>query len=109
MVRHKILKNDQIRYDESIVWCQDYDLYIRIAEKAASGVVDTVTDLVSLPRCRHDPVDASSTSLGVSGPNQTKGFVLSLVPRCFDWGLISIGQRSTLSRARVQAQTETQL
>ena len=43
MVRREVFETYQIRYDESIVWCQDYDIYIRIAEKAAFGVVDTVT------------------------------------------------------------------
>jgi glycosyltransferase involved in cell wall biosynthesis len=43
MVRRQIFDQYEIRYDESIVWCQDYDIYIRIAEKAAFGVVDAPT------------------------------------------------------------------
>ena len=43
MVRRDVFQNYQIRYDESIIWCQDYDLYIRIAEHVAFGVIDTDT------------------------------------------------------------------
>lgn len=43
MVRREVLERNKIRYDESIVWCQDYDIYIRIAEQATFGLVDTPT------------------------------------------------------------------
>jgi glycosyltransferase involved in cell wall biosynthesis len=43
MVRREIFETYHIRYDESIVWCQDYDIYIRIAERTAFGVIDVVT------------------------------------------------------------------
>jgi glycosyltransferase involved in cell wall biosynthesis len=43
MVRREVFEKNRIRYDEAIVWCQDYDIYIRIAEQASFGVVDTVT------------------------------------------------------------------
>jgi len=42
MVRREAFENDHIRYDESIIWCQDYDVYIRIAEQTAFGVIDAV-------------------------------------------------------------------
>ena len=41
MVRRDVFENYHIRYDESLVWCQDYDIYIRIAEKVAFGVIGT--------------------------------------------------------------------
>jgi hypothetical protein len=43
LVRRQVFDTHQIRYDESIVWCQDWDIYIRIAAKAMYGVVDTPT------------------------------------------------------------------
>ncbi len=43
MVRREVFETHSIRYDESIVWCQDYDIYIRIAEKAAFGLIETAT------------------------------------------------------------------
>lgn len=43
MVRQQILETHRICYDESIVWCQDYDLYIRLAEKTSFGLVEGVT------------------------------------------------------------------
>lgn len=43
MVRRDAFESYDIRYDESIVWCQDYDVYIRLAEHVAFGVVDAVT------------------------------------------------------------------
>jgi len=43
MVRRGVFEIYDIKYDEAIVWCQDYDLYIRIAEYAPFGVIDTVT------------------------------------------------------------------
>ncbi len=41
MVRKRALEQNHIRYDESIVWCQDYDLYLRLAEKCKFGYVDS--------------------------------------------------------------------
>lgn len=43
LVRRQIFDIHQIRYDESIVWCQDWDIYIRIAAETKYGVVDTPT------------------------------------------------------------------
>ena len=43
MVRREILERHQLRYDESIIWCQDHDIYIRIAEKTHFGVIENVT------------------------------------------------------------------
>ena len=43
MVRRDVIGDRNIQYDESIVWCQDYDIYIRIAEYATFGVIDAVT------------------------------------------------------------------
>jgi len=43
LVRRQILNDHQIRYDESIVWCQDWDFYIRLAEKTAFGFVESAT------------------------------------------------------------------
>jgi len=43
MVRREVLDKYQIQYDDSIVWCQEYDLYIRIAEEVPFGVVGTPT------------------------------------------------------------------
>jgi glycosyltransferase involved in cell wall biosynthesis len=42
MVRKSALEKYSIRYDESIVWCQDYDLYLRLAEKCSFGYVDSL-------------------------------------------------------------------
>jgi len=35
LVRRQILDQFQIRYDEAIDWCQDWDFYIRLAEKTS--------------------------------------------------------------------------
>lgn len=35
--RRSILLERKIRYDEEIVWCQDWDIYIRVAEQAKFG------------------------------------------------------------------------
>lgn len=43
MVRKNALEQHDIRYDETIVWCQDYDLYLRLAEKSLFGYVDSLT------------------------------------------------------------------
>lgn len=42
MIRREVLENFHIRYDVSIFWCQDLDLYIRVAEKCEFGVVDSL-------------------------------------------------------------------
>ncbi len=42
MIRQTILDQLHLRYDESIVWCQDWDFYIRLAERQAFGYVDPV-------------------------------------------------------------------
>lgn len=33
MIRHGALMKNRMRYDEAIVWCQDWDYYIRLAEE----------------------------------------------------------------------------
>lgn len=43
MIRSTILNQLQIKYDESIVWCQDWDFYIRVAEHALWGYIDSPT------------------------------------------------------------------
>lgn len=43
MVRKSALEKFDIRYDETIIWCQDYDLYLRLAEKCRFGYVDSIT------------------------------------------------------------------
>jgi glycosyltransferase involved in cell wall biosynthesis len=43
MIRRQVLDESHLRYDESIVWCQDWDLYIRVAETTAFGAVDSST------------------------------------------------------------------
>jgi hypothetical protein len=43
LVRRHILDQYQLHYDESIVWCQDWDFYVRLAEIATFGFVDLVT------------------------------------------------------------------
>lgn len=42
MVRKSALEKYEIRYDTSIVWCQDYDLYLRLAEKCKWGYVNSI-------------------------------------------------------------------
>jgi glycosyltransferase involved in cell wall biosynthesis len=42
MIRREILEKFHIRYDETIFWCQDLDLYIRVAEKCMFGLVDSM-------------------------------------------------------------------
>lgn len=41
LVRRAVLDQHGIRYDESILWCQDYDFYIRIAAVTTFGTVAT--------------------------------------------------------------------
>lgn len=43
MIRKNTIEKYQLRYDESIVWCQDYDFYLRLAEKCLFGYVDIPT------------------------------------------------------------------
>ncbi|GAG04486.1 unnamed protein product, partial [marine sediment metagenome] len=43
MIRRHVLDQHQLRYDESIVWCQDRDFCIRVAEKATFGFADSIT------------------------------------------------------------------
>ncbi len=38
--RRSVLVEHSIRYDETLVWCQDYDFYLRIAEVCQFGRVD---------------------------------------------------------------------
>ena len=45
MIRRDVIRKYQLRYDESIVWCQDLDFYIRVAEKCLFGEVDYVAHL----------------------------------------------------------------
>lgn len=41
LVRRDLLDRLKLRYDESLVWCQDWDFYIRLAEKATFGYVNS--------------------------------------------------------------------
>jgi len=41
LVRREVLRQHNIQYDEEIVWCQDWDFYIRLAEKTHFGFVST--------------------------------------------------------------------
>jgi glycosyltransferase involved in cell wall biosynthesis len=43
LVRRKVLDEFDIRYDEEMVWCQDWDFYIRLAEVTDFAYVDTIT------------------------------------------------------------------
>lgn len=43
MIRREVLLNHEIRYDDTIVWCQDWDFYIRLAACTSIGFADTVT------------------------------------------------------------------
>jgi len=43
LVRREVLNQHNIQYDEEIVWCQDWDFYIRLAEKAHFGFVSSPT------------------------------------------------------------------
>lgn len=42
MVRRSVLLAHGVQYDDSIVWCQDWDFYIRLAEVAAYGFVPDI-------------------------------------------------------------------
>jgi glycosyltransferase involved in cell wall biosynthesis len=41
LVRRNLLDRLQLYYDESLVWCQDWDFYIRLAEKVDFGFVSS--------------------------------------------------------------------
>ena len=41
--RRSVLERRGIRYDESLVWCQDYDFYLRIAETEPFGRISVPT------------------------------------------------------------------
>lgn len=43
MQRRDVLTRYQIRYDDGIVWCQDWDFYIRVAEVVPFGFVESLT------------------------------------------------------------------
>jgi glycosyltransferase involved in cell wall biosynthesis len=43
MIRRQLLLDRQVGYDETIVWCQDWDFYIRLAETARFGFVEANT------------------------------------------------------------------
>lgn len=43
MIRREVIEQASLRYDESIVWCQDWDFYIRLAALARFGYVDSIT------------------------------------------------------------------
>jgi len=42
MVRRDVIEGGNIRYDEAIVWCQDWDIYIRMAEKNKFGFINEI-------------------------------------------------------------------
>ena len=41
--RKEVIAEHKLHYDESIVWCQDWDFYIRLAEVTKFGFVDEIT------------------------------------------------------------------
>jgi glycosyltransferase involved in cell wall biosynthesis len=43
MIRRELIEKFQLRYDETIFWCQDLDFYIRVAERCSFGIVDSIT------------------------------------------------------------------
>lgn len=43
LVRRQVMDQFQIHYDEAIDWCQDWDIYIRLAEKTQYGFASTIT------------------------------------------------------------------
>ena len=43
LIRESVLDQHKINYDETIVWCQDWDFYIRVAAKTTYGYVNTNT------------------------------------------------------------------
>jgi glycosyltransferase involved in cell wall biosynthesis len=43
MIRKAVLDAHELLYDESIVWCQDWDFYIRVAEVTPFEFVPTIT------------------------------------------------------------------
>ena len=43
MLRKRVLDQYALRYDERVVWCQDWEFYIRVAEHTTFGAIDTVT------------------------------------------------------------------
>lgn len=42
LVRRQVIEQFQVYYDDAIVWCQDWDFYIRLAEKAHFGFVPSI-------------------------------------------------------------------
>jgi glycosyltransferase involved in cell wall biosynthesis len=42
MARRQVFTKQQLRYDESITWCQDHDIYIRMAESTSFGNIDEI-------------------------------------------------------------------
>jgi glycosyltransferase involved in cell wall biosynthesis len=55
LVRRAVLEEHGIRYDPSLVWCQDYDFYLRIAEVCRFG-------RVSIPTVWYRQHDANMTA-----------------------------------------------
>lgn len=43
LIRRQALQEHNIRYDEEIVWCQDWDFYIRLAAVAQFGFTPAIT------------------------------------------------------------------
>ena len=43
LIRRSVLEQHQLRYDETIVWCQDWDFYLRLAEKSTFGCIEAIT------------------------------------------------------------------
>lgn len=67
LVRRAVLDRYRIRYDESIVWCQDHDIYVRIAEVATFGVVATPTVWYRL--------HAANMTMTMAGPQRVNALV----------------------------------
>lgn len=66
MVRKRAIEKYNIRYDETIVWCQDYDFYLQLAEKCHFGYVDSLIVWYRLHRANMTmtmPTDRRNESL----------------------------------------------
>lgn len=68
MERREVLNQHRLRYDESIVWCQDWDFYIRLAEITHFGFVETITIRYRLHSGGYDIFYGGRTTLIFSYP-----------------------------------------
>jgi glycosyltransferase involved in cell wall biosynthesis len=42
LIRHEHIQRLVLTYDEQIIWCQDWDFYLRLAEQITFGYIDTL-------------------------------------------------------------------